>query len=153
MCLSLLHYQCQVSTKWLCFCIKKINPNIKIVIGGAGAFGSGLTTNEQNFISLLHDRGLIDYYISGDGDNALVELAKGNTSYPGINSMTWQPIEDLNSIAYPVYDDYDFSLYKTPFVGVLGSRGCVRQCTFCDIHEYWEKFKWRSGENIFDEML
>jgi hypothetical protein len=152
-CLSLLHYQCQVSAKWLCFFIKKINPEIKIVIGGAGAFGSGLVTNEESFTSTLLSQGLIDYFISGDGDVALVELIKGNHDYPGINSMNWIPIENLNSIAYPDYDDYDFEAYPSPFIGILGSRGCVRQCTFCDIHEYWEKFKWRTGENIFQELL
>tara|TARA_R110000868_G_scaffold392934_1_gene663820 strand:+ start:37 stop:1536 length:1500 start_codon:yes stop_codon:yes gene_type:complete len=152
-CLSLLHYQCQHSTMWLSFFIKKLRPDIKIVIGGAGAFGSGLTTNDNSYISMLKNQNLIDYYISGDGDIALVELLKGNIDYPGINKLSWTPIEDLNSIPYPNYDDYNFDIYKSPFIGVLGSRGCVRQCTFCDIHEYWEKFNWRTGENIFNEML
>ena len=152
-CLSLLHYQCQVATKWLCFLLKKKNPDINIVIGGAGAFGSGLQTNELSFVDNMLQQGLIDYYISGDGDIAIVELIKGNINYPGINQMNWKPIEDLNSIAYPIYEDYDFNLYESAFVGILGSRGCVRQCTFCDIHEYWSKFKWRSGDNIFQEML
>jgi radical SAM superfamily enzyme YgiQ (UPF0313 family) len=152
-CLSLLHYQCQISAKWLSFCIKKINPEIQIIIGGAGAFGSGLVTNEKTYTTTLKNQKLIDYYISGDGDIALVELIKGNVDYPGINTLSWKPIEDLGSIAHPDYDDYDFTLYKSPFIGILGSRGCVRQCTFCDIHEYWEKFKWRTGENIFEEML
>jgi len=152
-CLSLLHYQCQHATKWLCFLLKKINPNIVIIIGGAGAFGHGLTTNEEKFTSVMMSQGLIDHYISGDGDIALVELLKGNVNYPGVDSLTWQPLEDLNSVAYPNYDDYDFSLYQSPFIGILGSRGCVRQCTFCDIHEYWEKFKYRTGEHIFNEIM
>ena len=152
-CLSLLHYQCQISTRWLCFCLKKINPLVKIIIGGAGAFGSGLLTNEETFVSKLKNQKLIDHYISGDGDLALIELINGNLDYPGIDSLSWKPIENLNVIAYPDYDDYDFNVYKSPFIGILGSRGCVRQCTFCDIHEYWEKFKWRTGENIFNEML
>ena len=152
-CLSLLHYQCQASAKWLSFLLKQIDPNLTIVIGGAGTFGHGMLTEQNEYISFLQKQKLVDYYISGDGDVALVELVKGNIHYPGINSMTWTPIEDLNHSAYPNYDDYDFNIYNSPFVGVLGSRGCVRQCTFCDIHEYWEKFKWRTGENIFNEML
>lgn len=152
-CLSLLHYQCQVAAKWLSFCLKRRNDKIKIVIGGAGAFGSGLITNEQQYTSRLKEQQLIDHYISGDGDIALVELVKGNLAYPGIDTLIWKPLDDLNAIAYPDYDDYDFNMYESPFIGILGSRGCVRQCTFCDIHEYWEKFKWRTGDNIFEEML
>jgi radical SAM superfamily enzyme YgiQ (UPF0313 family) len=152
-CLSLLHYQCQVSATWLSFCIKKINPTIKIVIGGPGAFGSGYLTNDNTYTSKLKEQGVIDHFISGDGDIALVEFVRGNVNYPGVDSMSWNPIENLDSIPYPNYNDYDFSIYKSPFIGILGSRGCVRQCTFCDIHEYWEKFKWRTAQNIFDEIL
>jgi len=152
-CLSLLHYQCQSSAKWLSFCIKKVDPNIKIVIGGAGAFGSGLTTNDESYVLTLKKQQLVDHFISGDGDMALVEFVKGNTDYPGIDTLTWKPIDDINSIPYPDYDNYDFDIYESPFIGILGSRGCVRQCTFCDIHEYWEKFKWRTAENIFNELM
>ena len=152
-CLSLLHYQCRISAKWLSFYLKKLNPELTIVIGGAGAFSTGLITDDQSYLTMMIDQQLVDHYVSGDGDVALVELIKGNVDYPGINSLSWQPLEDLNSVAYPDYDHYDMSLYKTPFIGVLGSRGCVRQCTFCDIHEYWEKFKWRTAENIFSELL
>jgi hypothetical protein len=152
-CLSLLHYQCQVSAKWLSYRLKQLQPSLSIVIGGAGVFGSGLLANEKSYQTRLLEAGLIDYYIMGDGDITLPELLKGNTAYPGINSMTWQVIEDLNALPYPDYDDYDFGIYESPFLGLLGSRGCVRQCTFCDIHEYWDKFTWRTGQNIFDEML
>lgn len=152
-CLSLLHYQCRVGAKWLAHSLKKRNPNLVIVMGGAGAFSTGLITDDNSFLNMMTQSQLIDHYISGDGDIALVELARGNVDYPGINSMAWKPIEDLDSIAYPNYDDYQFDLYRTPFIGVLGSRGCVRQCTFCDIHEYWDKFKWRTAENIFNELL
>lgn len=151
--LSLLHYQCQLGAKWLCYNIKKRNPLIKIIIGGYGAFGSGLLDNSSSFVGDLKKHGLIDHYITGDGDVALVECLKGNLNYPGIDSFNWEPVLDLDQFPYPNYDDYDFSLYQSPFLGVLGSRGCVRQCTFCDIHEYWKKFQWRSGDHIFNEII
>jgi radical SAM superfamily enzyme YgiQ (UPF0313 family) len=151
--LSLLHYQCQIGTKWLCFRIRQRKPTVTIVIGGYGAFGSGLLDNDDSFVSDLKSRGLIDHYITGDGDISLPELLRGNLNYPGIDSFNWNQVSDLDSFPYPDYEDYDFGIYQSPFLSVLGSRGCVRQCTFCDIHEYWEKFQWRSGENIFAEML
>ena len=150
--LSLLHYQCQTSCKWLCFRLKQRYPDLKIVIGGTGITGQ-LVSTDQSYCKHLQSLGLIDHYIHGDGDRSLVELLKGNLAYPGIDSLHWQELEDLNNLAYPDYDDYNFSLYESAFIGILGSRGCVRQCTFCDVHEYWTKFKWRSGENIYNEML
>ena len=36
---------------------------------------------------------------------------------------------------------------------ITGSRGCVRKCTFCDIHKHWKKFVFRSGQSIANEML
>lgn len=150
--LSLLHYQCQTSAKWLCFRLKQKHPDVKIIIGGTGIAGQ-LASGDQSYCEYLKEHGLIDHYIYGDGECSLPELLKGNLSYPGIDSSAWAELADLNSLDYPDYDNYDFSLYESAFIGILGSRGCVRQCTFCDVHEYWTKFKWRSGENIFNEML
>jgi hypothetical protein len=66
--------------------------------------------------------------------------------------MGWQEIENLNALPFPDYSDYNFDLYDINSVLIWGSRGCVRECTFCDIHEHWEKFQWRSAESIFAEI-
>lgn len=150
--LSLLHYQCQPAGKWLSFYLKKKHPHIKIIMGGTGITGQ-LASADLSYVDHLKSLGLIDHYIHGDGEHAIVEFLKGNKSYPGIDSSSWKAIEDLDAIPYPDYDDYDFDLYDSSFIGILGSRGCVRQCTFCDVHEHWETFRWRDGELIFKEML
>jgi hypothetical protein len=150
--LSLLHYQCQVAAKWLCFELRKQCPDIKIIIGGTGITGQ-LASNDTGYAELLRQQNLIDHYIYGDGDLSLVECLKGNTDYSGIDSTNWVEIKDLDSVPYPNYDDYNFALYESSFIGILGSRGCVRQCTFCDVHEHWSKFRWRNGDLIFQEML
>lgn len=148
--LSLLTYLSQVSTKWLCFLLKKKNPNVKIVIGGPGCFNTLLSLD--SYVLELRSQKLIDHYIIGDGENSLVELLKENFKYPGINSVTWDEVADLDNVALPDYDEYDFSLYRLRKVSIWGSRGCVRDCTFCDIHQHWSKFQWRSAESIFNEM-
>lgn len=149
-CLSLLHYQCQVATKWLSFILKKRRPDIPIVIGG---ILTGELMGHDGFANELKNLGLIDYYVKGDGELAFEALLQGYLDYPGINSDTWEPIKDLNALPMPNYDDYDFNLYRHPFIGIYGSRGCVQKCTFCDIHEYWKKYNWRTGDSIFNEML
>lgn len=150
--LSLLHYQCQAAGKWLSFCLKKYDSNIKIIMGGTGVV-SQLASADETYVQQLKNINLIDHYIRGDGEQALTELLIGNLEFDGIDSITWKEIANLDSLPYPDYDNYDFSLYQSPFIGILGSRGCVRQCTFCDVHEHWKQFRWRDGKMIFQEML
>lgn len=149
--LSLLTYQSQVFTAWLCASIKNQRPDVKIVIGGTGIKNTIMDSN-TNFCDEIRRVGLVDDYINGDGDVSFPEYVKGNFSYPGINTATWQAITDLDSVAYPDYSDYDFSLYGQPTIPIADSRGCVKNCEFCDIIEFWTKFKFRSAENIFNEM-
>jgi len=153
-CLSLFSYSSQHACKWISFNLKRYNPNIKIIIGGPGLFSTLEETNEENNYTntLLHDN-TIDYYIRGDGEQALYELLNGNTVYPGINNNNWLPIDDLDSLPFSDYSNYNFKLYENPAIGIVGSRGCVWQCTFCDIHKHWKKFKQRTAMNIFNEML
>lgn len=134
--------------------IRKANPNIKIVVGGAGAYFRG---------HQILQTGVIDYYIVGEAEVALVELLKGNTTYPGINSRNSLQLFDLDRFPIPDYSDIDFSRYqkllddKVTFEPVTiyttGSRGCVRRCSFCDVATQWPKFRFRSGHSIATEIV
>jgi radical SAM superfamily enzyme YgiQ (UPF0313 family) len=150
--LSLLTYECQNFTLWLCLILRQLCPHTKIVIGGPGIKFHVANINDR-FRNDIKNRGLVDDWIAGDGDQALVEYVKGNYNYPGINSDIWQPIKDLDSLPYPDWSDYNFYLYSQNFMPLVDAKGCVRSCEFCDIIEYWEKFQSRSAEKIFDEML
>jgi radical SAM superfamily enzyme YgiQ (UPF0313 family) len=150
--LSLLHYQCQAAGKWLSFCLKKHDSTIKIIMGGTGIMSQFASTDET-YVQQLKNANLIDHYIRGDGEQALTELLIGNCTFDGIDSTTWKEILDLDSLPYPNYDDYDFSLYQSPYIGILGSRGCVRKCTFCDVHEHWKQFRWIDAKITNQEML
>lgn len=120
----------------------------KILIGG-----HGLTVLVIEELSPY-----IDCYISGDGENALVELLKGNWSYPGINSPGIQ-IHNLDEIGWADYSDYDLSAgydtwyENTTLIPITGSRGCVRDCSFCNVNVIWEKFKYRSGSSLAQEII
>jgi radical SAM superfamily enzyme YgiQ (UPF0313 family) len=150
--LSLFSYISRHYCEWLCYYIKKLSPDVKIIIGGAGCLEQ--FTGPSTFADSLLDRGLVDYHIRGDGEHALRELLSGNPTYPGINSSTWKILnnQELDQLPYPDYTDYDFSKYNKAMLGLLGSRGCVRTCTFCDYIVNWEKFQWRTGQSIFEEM-
>lgn len=149
---SLFSYVSRTACQWLCYYLKQQAPDVKIIIGGAGCLEQ--FTGPSDFANTMLINGLADYHIRGDGENALYQLLIGNTTYPGINSPAWQEItrQELEQLPLPNYDDYNFSQYKKKMLGIHGSRGCVRACTFCDYIANWTKFQWRSGQNIFDEM-
>jgi radical SAM superfamily enzyme YgiQ (UPF0313 family) len=149
-CLSLLTYLSQIPTRWLCYRLKQKRPDVKIVIGGPGAFIS--LKSLDNYAHTMLRQGLIDYYVSGDGENSLPSLIQGDSDYPGVNSLSWQQLDNLDDIPFPDFGDYPWHLYDMKKISVIGSRGCVRKCTFCDIHEHWTRYQWRRGTNIFEEI-
>jgi radical SAM superfamily enzyme YgiQ (UPF0313 family) len=149
--ISVFTYQNRIATQLFCTAIRQIIPNAKIVVGGQGIADGGIE-GESGFAVQLISQSLIDFWIRSEGEISLVELLKGNTTYPGINSNNFEQIENLNILPFPNYDDYDLLQYENAnSVPVTGSRGCVRSCSFCDIHEHWA-YRYRSGQNIADEI-
>ena len=139
-----------VFAKMCCERVLSRYPTCEIVLGGMGVNRIG---------QIMLDAGLCKYVIFGEGEQAIIELLNGNTDYPGINNKENQrQVNNLNDISFPVYDDYDMPAYDYLYkdrteVNIIGSRGCVRKCTYCDVSAYWPKFRYRDGQNIADEMI
>jgi radical SAM superfamily enzyme YgiQ (UPF0313 family) len=150
--LSLLTLGCKVFTRWLCINLKTLAPNTPIFVGGPG-IRDFINDKNNDWVETLRRDGLIDDFIIGDGEISVVEYLKGNKNYPGINSINWKQLENLNVFPHPDYDDYDWSKYADPKIPVAESRGCVRSCEFCDIIEHWTKFQGRTAENVFEEIV
>lgn len=148
--LSVFTYHCQIATKYLSLFIKELSPSTRILIGGAGLVKTLI--GSPIFAKRLVSSGLVDFYIRGDGETALYDYL---TSTQETIDDNWKELDnsDLLELPTPDYDDYDFSVYETDGIPILGSRGCVQKCTFCDIHSHWTKFSFRSGQHIFEEML
>lgn len=148
--ISVFTYQCRIATTRFCQLIKQKNSEIKIVLGGQGLSQGGIN-GDNTYPSELKQQGLIDFYIKSEGEVSIVELLRGNTGYAGINSNTFNQVDNLDELAYPNFDDYDFSAYEFKRLPITGSRGCIRKCNFCDIHQHW-KYKYRTGSDIVKEM-
>lgn len=151
---SVFTFQCQFSTRMF---LKKLKAKYrgKVVIGGAGISTNGIASVFNDFGSEMLEENLTDFFVRGDGEYALIELLKGNTNYPGINNDNYLQIS-LDNVAFPDYSDlvnlnYQFTDEK--MLPINGSRGCVRRCSFCDIHEHWKKFTFRSGNVLANEMI
>ena len=121
--------------------VKKINPNVKIVIGGFGT--------EKEAIAIMQNFDVYDYAVWGEGEVALLGLCRhleNPTENPlaGIQHLVYRDNNTLK--ATKVKSEYldldnvnpDFSSYfnqkKNYFklVPIEGSRGCHwRKCKFC----------------------
>jgi hypothetical protein len=147
--LSVFSVNSVISTVNFLTVLKEIKPDQKVIAGGMGLSSFGLGGN-SNFGEFLIEQGLITTYISGEGELAIIDLLNN-----GKESKITPQINDLNSLPFPDYSDFNFSLYpgKENMVYITGSRGCVRACTFCDINSLWKKFRYRSGDNIAQEIL
>ena len=149
--ISVFTYQCQTFAKLLAQNIRKIKPEVKIIFGGQGLATQGIQSKDSWAKTCLK-HGIIDHYIISEGESALIDvLEKGKGK--GIDGEQWEQKLDLDDIPYPNYDDYDLNKYEGKKLMITGSRGCVRRCTFCDIHKHWQKFVYRSGQSIADEMI
>jgi radical SAM superfamily enzyme YgiQ (UPF0313 family) len=150
---SVFSYVCQAPTKWLCYFLKKKRPDIKIIIGGPGCLPT--LTGSSKYVNHLLSLELIDYHVRGDAEHSLYQLLTGNDEYSGINTDAWQELtnQDLATLPMPDYSNYNFDYYNIKAVPIIGSRGCVRQCTFCDYIVNWKKFQWRTADHIFNEMV
>ncbi len=148
--------------------IKESCPHQKIFMGGAG-----ITNVTERYAEKLLEQGLINAFITGEGEESIIELAKGNLKYPGINNKEYRQLSKKFIDHQPAanFDDYDLSLYGKDNLGVYkdyknfkesnkdhtlpitSSRGCVRNCIYCDVPLLWPKFVHRGGELVAEEII
>ncbi|KUO53030.1 MAG: radical SAM protein [Desulfitibacter sp. BRH_c19] len=109
----------------------------------------------------------IDSIILGEPELTFAELAaalSNKTSHENIQGLAYQsshgsiiyskgkPVENLDTLPFPVRTKASFSIGE---VNILGSRGCYGACTFCYISSFYvhsPKWRGRSPENIIAEI-
>ena len=148
---SVFTYQCQTFAMLLAQQLKKIKPSITIIFGGQGLSTQGIQSSDA-WAKECKQLGLIDHYIISEGEQALLNLLKYGKG-KGIDNTDWEQQLDIDDNPYPNYENYNLDRYKSKTLMITGSRGCVRKCTFCDIHKHWKRFVFRSGKSIADEMI
>lgn len=143
--------------------LRKENIQSQIVVGGRGLNAMPATTlkNEfgirgreslMTFGQLLLHRKAVEHVIIGDGEDAIVDLLESNS----VESKT-ENISDMYLHAEPNYDDYEFDYYHFDnnqiSMPITGSKGCVRDCDFCDVPRQFGRYRYRSGQDIANEMI
>jgi tRNA A37 methylthiotransferase MiaB len=134
----------------------------KIFIGGHGIDswpgslpGRDDTKKYTTIASYLKDQHLIDHYVTGEGEDSIVELLGGHTEFPGIDGKMPRPVKSLNDLPAPNYRDVnpnDYYYTTAPGVYITASKGCVRKCTFCNVPDLWPVYTLRDTDSLVSEF-
>lgn len=150
--------------------IKKIDSNIKVVMGGNHA--SSLSEELAEYDS-------VDFVVVGEGEITTLELIRSFDTkhndfskikglvYKNGNSIFRTPprplIENLDTIPFPLWRDFPINKYdemilgtdeELPAFSIMATRGCPSKCAFCSSHVvFTRRSRKRTAKNIFDEMV
>lgn len=110
-----------------------------------------------------------DFVTVGDGEIAAVDMARymsGEITLEQVCSLVWYdgekvvtnecaPMLNMDSLAFPDFDDFDFSKYFSPdtVLPVQFGKGCYwGKCTFCDFYTGQQKFDIKGVTHAADEV-
>jgi radical SAM superfamily enzyme YgiQ (UPF0313 family) len=139
--------------------LKERFPDRTVVLGGVGA----KAVEEQ----VLTRFGWIDLVAHGEAERAIIPLvetlrAGGDlAAVPGLffrgpdgRIVRTEPpprIEDLSALPRPAWNRVDLAAYDA--YGMVSSRGCPYQCTFCSVAPVWNhKCHFRTPADVVAEM-
>jgi ribosomal peptide maturation radical SAM protein 1 len=147
--------------------LKELSPEMKIVFGGANCESIMGT-------QLLESFPAIDYVVSGEGEAALVCLARAISSLaaarpgqkaphaPGREPFTGLTAVEMDALNYPEYDSYFEQVKELPEVErrarllFESSRGCwwgeKSHCTFCGLNGMSMAFRSKSANRSLAEL-
>ena len=140
--------------------VKKMNPQVKQVIGGTHATLDGLVLDKLKSI---------DFSIRREGEEAMLSLVNGNDpkSISGVvsrqgmglcNNGDSKVIKLIDDLPFPERDKlYGIPDSEKPFVDVsyiCSIRGCPYRCNYCASPYSWkrDKTQYRSPESVISEM-
>lgn len=141
---------------------KKVQPQAHICLGGPQT--GGYSRN------ILEDNPFIDSVVEGEGEYTLLDLVgrlMKKHSLSGCKGLTHRerghitredirkPIDSLDALPFPTR--YIYEKYNQEYFYILGNRGCMGACSFCDEGAkkkiYGKPYvRSRSAVNIVDEM-
>jgi|TARA_R110000803_G_C11988005_1_gene321578 hypothetical protein len=137
----------------------KTQSKIPVIIGGQGMTKeeNGSYSNKPEFAHEMKDQGLIAHWIRGEAETTIPAIIDGKFDTPGIDTDTLADRSDVNSHSFLDFSDFDIKRYHSGYEqGVLPvetSRGCVRNCVFCDIPTWHGKFRYKNGTRLSSELI
>ena len=131
--------------------LKANHPQYTVIMGGPPSLEIGRTMLEE---------GKIDYYVGGDGEEALVNILQDKFDHPNINCKTPTGIsnDEFNNLPIPDFSDANFDYIKKRFpdknkMYLISSRGCVFNCSFCNVPYTTQNYRYKEGSVFANEVL
>lgn len=62
-------------------------------------------------------------------------------------------LNDLDSLPFADYSGFDLSKYTRTTLPISTNRGCINRCIFCSECHRYDKFRTRSAESIYNEII
>ncbi|GAB4330134.1 MAG: radical SAM protein [Promethearchaeota archaeon] len=150
--------------------VKQVDPSVLVVFGGVHSMISPRSVLEQP---------PVDVVCTGEGELAFPELLQevtdGNREFPGVRGFYYKGrdgkihenppaplVEDLDALPFPNWDLWRVDKYlhfqhAQGELPMLGSRGCVYDCSFCSNHRLRQVLcgkylRVRSPKNVVAEV-
>ena len=136
--LSLLSIWSQPVCELMCASIKA-QSTCTILLGGQGLADQEWTQTQIN-------KQLVNHYIINEAEITFRTWLQAGSG-PGINNYDFEQIDDLDQhVVIPDYRKLPIDQYpyiEQPNFFITASRGCVRNCAYCDIGHQWKKYRYR----------
>lgn len=104
---------------------------------------------------------MFDFGVVGEGEKTFEEIVKKVKAGGQVKgAIEGEATLNLDSLPFPARDLINQNIYlreeqlksEVPAAGILGSRGCPHNCSFCCIPAIGHKVRVRSPKNVVDEM-
>jgi anaerobic magnesium-protoporphyrin IX monomethyl ester cyclase len=140
--------------------LRELSPSKFIVVGGPHV------TRYEGGPEVLADPN-VDVVVPGEGEEIFFELVKSHLEnqpidqIPGlmfkrdgqtVDTGERKLIQSISELPFPEFAGFDLHNYRSLTLPILGSRGCIYKCAFCSETVLWRRFRFRTGENLFQEF-
>jgi len=147
---------------WLSRTIKSHNPKCRVILGGPQCFPAydgmkilcepsvdAICTGEADLIWKL----VLDNFANNSNFHIKVpgiayKMRDGTIMGGGVPEL----VTDLDAIPFADYSSVDLSKYSGFRLATMASRGCINTCAFCSEKPNFLKYRYRSAENVLEEI-
>ncbi len=156
--LSVFSWQAQTFSKEFLQRLR-LTSSAEVIVGGQGLIReeNGSYSSRPEFAHFLKTQGLIDHWIRGEAETTIPAIMAGDYSVAGVDTDFLAEYSDVKTHQFMDFSDFDILKYQSGYTtGVLPmetSRGCVRNCVFCDIPTMQGGFRFKRGTRLAEEMI
>ncbi len=150
--------------------IKLIDKDKIIILGGAHCFKSEIgkvllhCNPDIDAICYLEGEKVLPHFLETIEKNGRVGDCPGTAFRNEVNEIVDCPemplVEELDSLPFADFSDFNLDSYifnldakAMKELPISTSRGCINKCIFCSESNNWKRYRCRSAQNVFDEIV